>query len=197
MSDVIETPAPGTALASASAADDGLLHYLTFSLGGRPYAVETRCVREILEHGGLTRVPMMPPVVRGVMNLRGAVVPVIDLQYRLGAGVTALHPRSCTVILEYTDADENTQVMGVIVDEVNEVLDVAAEQIRPAPAFGSHVRPEFMRGMARLGDSFVMLLIVDQVLDIQALAPQGHEFQSGSESADQPGRPVIELPKEQ
>lgn len=193
MSDIIETRMPATAVVTV---DDGLLHYLTFSLGGRPYAVETQCVREILEFGSLTRVPMMPPVVRGVMNLRGAVVPVIDLQHRLGGGATEIHSRSCTVILEYIDAEGGVQIMGVIVDEVKEVLDVTLAQIRPPPAFGSHVRSEFMRGMVCRGETFVMLLIVDQVLDIQALAAQGHDFQSGSENADQLGRPVIVLPKE-
>ena len=108
--------------------------YLTFTLGGEQFAVGTLCVKEIIEYGQVTAIPMMPPSIRGVINLRGAVVPVIDLDARFGGPVTAVGRRTCIVILEVQHA-EGRQVLGVVVDAVNEVLEIAPADIEPPPAF--------------------------------------------------------------
>lgn len=147
----------------------GSQQYLTFLLDGRTYALDSLCVREIIEYGQLTQVPMVSPSIRGVINLRGAVVPVIDLNVRFGRAPTEVNRRTCIIILEIADGEDH-HVLGVTVDAVSEVLDVAAESIRPAPAFGSHIRTDFIRGMVRQGDEFVVLLVIEQTLSIQELS---------------------------
>jgi purine-binding chemotaxis protein CheW len=111
----------------------------------------------------------MPPFIRGVINLRGSVVPVIDLFVRFGRPGTAVAHRTCIVILELTQG-EATAELGVLVDNVSEVLSIAASEIEPAPAFGSDLRAEFIAGVARVGDRFVILLDVNHVLAIDELA---------------------------
>lgn len=143
--------------------------YLTFTLGVELFAVETLSVREIIEYGTLTPVPMMPPSVLGVINLRGMVVPVIDLRLRFGDGATRLGRRTCIVILEVAQADA-TQVIGVVVDAVNAVLEIAAADIEPAPRFGGRLRADFMRGMGKVDGRLVILLDIGQVLSADELA---------------------------
>ncbi|WP_454254213.1 chemotaxis protein CheW [Pseudomonas sp. Marseille-Q8238] len=145
--------------------------YLTFVLDGEHYAVDTLNVREIIELGALTQVPRMPPTIRGAINLRGAVVPVLDLQARFGAGATHLTRRTCIVILEVHE-DGQPQVLGVLVEAVSEVLEIDASEIRPAPAFGSRIRSDFIQGMARLDERFVTLLALDRVLRLDEIG--GH-----------------------
>lgn len=142
--------------------------YLTFELAGKTYAVDSLCVREIIEHPQLTRVPMAGTAIKGVINLRGSVVPVIDLTVRFGHGQTAVNRRTCIIILEVPD-DEGALVLGIIVDAVSEVLEVAASDIRQAPAFGSHIHSDFIHAMARVDDRFVVLLAIEQVLSAQEL----------------------------
>lgn len=158
------------ALTLEDIAQDTLGHqHLTFVVAGETYAVDTLVVREILEFGQLTQVPLMPPCIRGVINLRGAVVPVIDLEARFGGTPTRVGPRTCIVILEVADA-EDTQVLGVVVDAVSEVLEIEPAQIRQAPAFGSRLEPHFIAGMVKLGEGFLILLDVQRVLDVTELA---------------------------
>jgi purine-binding chemotaxis protein CheW len=158
--------------------------YLTFSLDGEIYAVETLCVKEIIEYGHLTVVPMAPPSVRGVINLRGAVVPVIDLLARFGKGVTTVARRSCIVILEIEENAERV-VLGAIVDAVNEVLEITAGKIEPPPTFGARIRVDFIQGMGRVGHGFVILLDVEKLLSIDDLAmlAGGNELLSASPPA--------------
>src|SRR5690554_7609532 len=122
--------------------------YLTFKLAGEQFAIGILHIKEIIEYGQVTKVPLMPEFIRGVINLRGAVVPVIDLSCRFWKKSSELNPRSCIVILELQHKDISL-VVGVIVDAVIAVLDIAADNIEPAPAFGdrkstrlnsSHVR---------------------------------------------------------
>ncbi len=161
--------------------------YLIFTLGGEPFAIGILNIREIIEYGDLTEVPMMPEVVRGVINLRGAVVPVVDLSARFGRGRTAIQRRSCVVIVEVAGEDDR-QVVGVLVDSVNEVQDIPADQIEPPPSFGARLRAEFIAGMARLGSRFVIVLDVRRVLSLEdlelagsAAGPLAHEVvESGS-----------------
>lgn len=143
--------------------------YLTFRLHGEHYAVTTTSVKEIIEYGQLTKVPMMPASIRGVINLRGAVVPVIDLGARFGTGQTTIDRRSCIVILEVGQGEE-LQVIGVIVDAVNEVLEIAVADIEPPPAFGANIRTEFMLGMGKVAGRFVILLDIGKVLSVEELA---------------------------
>ncbi|WP_322978903.1 chemotaxis protein CheW [Pseudomonas sp. C11] len=143
--------------------------YLTFRVGDDPYGVATRYVREILEFDQITLVPMMPSLVRGVINLRGAIVPIIDLAERFGHGRTALGARTCIVIVEILD-EEETHLIGALVDAVNAVVEIEPEAIRQAPAFGSRIRGEFIEDIARLDQQFLTLLRMEQVLSISQIA---------------------------
>lgn len=143
--------------------------YLTFRVGQDAYGIATRYVREILEFDQITLVPMMPRLVRGVINLRGAVVPIIDLAERFGHGRTALGARTCIVIVEILD-EEETHLMGALVDAVNAVVEIEPSAIRQAPAFGSRIRGEFIEDMARLDEQFLTLLRMEQVLSVTQIA---------------------------
>lgn len=154
---------------TASRAHAAAAQYLTFTLGTELFAVETLSVREIIEYGTLTPIPMMPPSILGVINLRGAVVPVVDLRLRFGDGATPLGRRTCIVILEVAQADA-TQVIGVVVDAVNAVLEIGAADIEPAPRFGGRLRAEFMRGMGKVDGRLVILLDIGRVLSVDDLA---------------------------
>jgi purine-binding chemotaxis protein CheW len=147
--------------------------YLTFSLQDESYGVDILRVREIIEYTRPTTIPMMPGFVHGVINLRGHVVPVIDLAQRFGRAATELRARTCIVILEVADSDGAPQALGVLVDAVNAVLDLEPAQIEPAPSFGTGLQREFIQGMARLESGFIILLDVARVLgtdDLAALA---------------------------
>jgi purine-binding chemotaxis protein CheW len=138
--------------------------FLSFVLVGEEYAVDILRVKEIIEYDNLTRVPAMPPAVRGVINLRGRVVPVVDLALRFGLPQSTITPRSCIVMVEI-GTGEGAIVMGIIADAVSEVLDLTSGQIQPAPTFGTSVGAEFLDGMAEsTGKKFVMLLNIDRAL---------------------------------
>lgn len=143
--------------------------YLTFALGSEMFAVGTLSVKEIIEYGQLTVVPMMPDFIRGVINLRGAVVPVIDLAARFGRAGTAITRRTCIVIVEVPN-DEGKQDIGVVVDAVSAVLEIAPADIEPVPAFGARIRSDFIAGMGKVGGRFVILLEVGKVLSIDEIA---------------------------
>jgi purine-binding chemotaxis protein CheW len=145
---------------------------LTFQLGGEPFAIDIQSIREIIEYGALTEVPLMPEFIRGVLNLRGTVVPVIDLAARFGRGRTATEHRACIVIIEVpgSDAEEQLQVLGIVVDTVSEVIDVTPDAVQPAPAFGAGIRADFIRGMVQLANRFVIILDVGRVLSIEEMA---------------------------
>lgn len=160
---------PDNAAVADPVSDEQALQYLTFSLADEMFAIDIRGIKEIIEYGGLTTVPMMPEFIRGVINLRGAVVPVIDLSLRFGRPPTALGRRTCIVIIEVGD-DRGRQDIGVVVDAVSEVLEIAAASIEPAPAFGARIRTEFIRGMALLGSGFVILLDVCRVLSMAEIS---------------------------
>ena len=142
--------------------------YLTFLLGQEMFAIGISGVKEILECRAMTRVPMMPSFVRGVINLRGAVVPVIDLSARFGRSKTAQTQRSCTVIIE-THTQSGNQDIGLMVDSVSEVLDIAPTEIEPAPSFGSQIRSDFIRGIAKVNGKFVIALDVNKALSVDEL----------------------------
>ena len=170
-----------TTVARAEAAQAG--QYLSFVLGGETFAIGIMAIKEIIEYASLTEVPMMPAYVRGVINLRGAVVPVLDLPVRFGRKASAVTKRTCIVIIEVMLGSER-HVLGLVVDAVNAVLDILGAEIEPPPAFGASIRTEFIQGMAKVNGKFVILLNVDRVLaadELQALTevPQGEEQAAG------------------
>jgi purine-binding chemotaxis protein CheW len=136
--------------------------FLTFMLGDEQYAVGILHIKEIIEYGSLATVPMMPECVRGVINLRGAVVPVMDLSARFGRPPSVIGKRSCIVIVEA--GGEEKQVLGMLVDAVNAVVEIAAADIEPPPSFGTRIRPDFIAGMGKHNGRFVILLDIERVL---------------------------------
>lgn len=157
------------AKASAPAKEQEPIHqFLTFLLDKEPYAIGILVIKEIIEYGNLTAVPLMPEFIRGVLNLRGAVVPVIDLAARFGRAPSTTGRRTCIVIIEMEHEGE-TQDVGVIVDTVNEVLDIPASAIQPAPAFGTKIRADFINGMVELDGRFIIVLDVNRVLSIDEM----------------------------
>lgn len=151
-----------------SGGDVGRL-YLAFRLADEVYAIDILSIREIIEYNVPTSVPMMPSSVRGVINLRGAVVPVIDLSIRFGRAATGVGKRTCIVIVEVEYAGA-TYVLGLMVDGVNAVMEISADSIEPPPAFGTRVNTEFIAGMARVDSRFVIILDIARVLSIEEMA---------------------------
>jgi purine-binding chemotaxis protein CheW len=143
--------------------------YLTFLLGSEMFAIDILGIKEIIEYGSLTSVPMMPEFIRGVINLRGAVVPVVDLSARFGRAASAVTRRSCIVIIEAVNLGE-AQDIGVLVDAVSEVLEIPAAEIEPAPSFGTRIRADFISGMGKVKDKFVIILNADKVLSVSEMA---------------------------
>ena len=144
--------------------------YLTFALGGEMFAVGILNVKEIIEYGNLTQIPLMPSFIRGVINLRGSVVPVIDLAARFGGAPSTPGRRSCIVIVEVTGADGVRHDIGVLVDAVSEVLDIPPAEIEPPPSFGARIRADFIFGMGKVGGKFVIILSIDKVLSVEEIA---------------------------
>jgi len=142
--------------------------YLTFMLSGEMFAIGILAVKEIIEYGGLTTVPMMPASICGMINLRGAVVPVLDLTARFGRPPNEVTKRTCIVIVE-VEADNEQQVLGVLVDSVNAVLEIAASEIEPAPTFGAKIPTDFIEGMGKVNGKFVILLNVNRVMSVEEL----------------------------
>lgn len=165
MSALVQTRA--NTLPASEQRDDS--QYLTFQLAGEMFAIGILNIKEIIEYGNITSVPMMPAFVRGVINLRGRVVPVIDLQARFGRESTPDGKRTCIVIIEVTVQGE-TQDIGVVVDAVSEVLTIPASEIERAPSFGARLRADFICGMGKVDGKFVIILNVDQVLSVTELA---------------------------
>jgi purine-binding chemotaxis protein CheW len=167
-------PSAGTQeqLAAAKAAAEPS-QYLTFMLGGEVFAIGILTIKEIIEYNSLTEVPMMPQCIRGVINLRGAVVPVMDLSARFGKPATAVTKRTCIVIVEI-EADGERQDVGVTVDAVNEVLEIRPADIEPAPSFGANISTDFIHGMGKLNGKFVIILNTDHVLSVDHVVALAH-----------------------
>lgn len=165
--------------------------YLTFMLGGEAYAVRILSIKEIIEYGGVTPVPLMPPTIRGVINLRGAVVPVLDLSLRFGREATVIGRRSCIVIAE-TGSEGERQVIGMIVDAVNAVQEIPPAEIEPAPAFGMKIASDFIAGIGKAAGRFAIVLDMNKVLsvaELAALVPEGLSTAAASPSALEAPRP--------
>jgi len=143
--------------------------YLTFFLAGEEYAITILQVTDIIECGVVTRVPGTPPWIRGVHNLRGTVVPVIDLAIKFGLPATEITRRTCVVIVELR-IDDDAVIMGIMADSVHQVADFTSEQIQSAPAFGPRVRVDCLRGMAGSNGKFVLLLDIDRIFSSDEIA---------------------------
>ncbi|WP_246237623.1 chemotaxis protein CheW [Caldichromatium japonicum] len=143
--------------------------YLTFVVAGERLAVPIEVVKEIIELPTITRVPLTPDAIRGVINLRGSVVPVIDLGARLGRSPIVPTRRSCIVLVEVQAVGE-AQVLGMLVDEVKNILEIGRDDIKPPPSFGATIRTDFIAAMGRVDEAFVVILEVDHLLSIQELA---------------------------
>ncbi|MCK9387387.1 MAG: chemotaxis protein CheW [Sulfuritalea sp.] len=174
-----ERAAGRNAVIAASAAE--IAQYLTFQLSGEMYAVGILNVKEIIEYGSLTEIPMMPAFIRGVINLRGSVVPVIDLAARFGGHQTETSRRTCIVIIELTTADERHDI-GIVVDAVSEVLEVSSADIEPPPAFGAKIRADFIEGMGKIAGKFVIILDIQKVLSVEEIATLATVAEHGAEA---------------
>ena len=150
-------------------ADSTSAQYLTFWLGEEMFALDIRSVREIIQYAPMTSVPLMPTFVRGVINLRGAVVPVIDLHARFGRPAASLGKRTCVVIFDALRDGERTE-LGLVVDAVSEVVDIAADALEPPPSFGAAVRRDFIRAIGKRAERFVILLEPDRAFDVDEMA---------------------------
>lgn len=143
--------------------------FLTFTLSEEVFAVDVARVREILEMPGITKVPQVPDFMRGVINLRGCVVPVIDLRLKFGMPQTAQTVNTCIIVVEVAMDDENI-VLGALADSVQEVIEMDPSQIEAAPHIGNHLRTDFLKGMGKHNERFVMILDIDKVFSSVELA---------------------------
>jgi purine-binding chemotaxis protein CheW len=146
--------------------------YLTFFIGDEEYAVGILRVREIIQYGGVTRVPRTPPWVRGVINLRGSVVPVIDLAVRFDQQPCAPTRSTCIVIAE-VELESESLVVGVLADSVSQVVDLPEADVQPAPSFGTRVRVDYLLGLGRVGERLLLMLDVDRLLSAEEMAAVG------------------------
>jgi purine-binding chemotaxis protein CheW len=150
--------------------------YLTYKLGDEVFALDISKVREVLDFTTVTKVPRTPEFMRGVINLRGSVVPVVDLRLKFGMTKTEKTVNTCVIIVE-VNVDGETTILGALADSVQEVLDLDAGQIEPAPKIGSTVYHDFIRGMGKHNDQFIMILDIDKVFSADELSEvRGSEF---------------------
>jgi purine-binding chemotaxis protein CheW len=155
--------------------------FLSFALGDEVFAVNVLQVKEILDVINITRVPQMPDYMLGVINLRGSVVPVVDLRCKFGMEKLATSQENCIVVLE-VDFDGERVVIGALTDAVREVLDLAADEIEPPPRLGMKLKSDFIRGMGKQGESFIIILDIDKIFsDDELCVMQGAESAEGQE----------------
>jgi len=143
--------------------------YLTFTLDDEVFALEIAKVREVLEFNGVTKVPRTPEFMRGVINLRGSVVPVVDLKRKFGMGATERTVDTCVIITE-VELEGDRAILGTLADSVQEVLDLEPGQIEPPPRMGTRLSTEFIRGMGKRDEQFLILLDIDKVFSADELA---------------------------
>src|SRR5579863_2074495 len=143
--------------------------YLTFKLGNEVFATDVAKVREVLDLTSITAIPRTPPFMRGVINLRGSVVPVVDLRLCFDMSKTESTRNTCIVVVEVLLDNEST-IIGALADSVEEVIDLEPEQIQPAPRIGTQIRTEFIKGMGKRDAQFIMILDIDKVFSAEELA---------------------------
>jgi purine-binding chemotaxis protein CheW len=148
--------------------DHNVQQYLTFMIGGEEYAVSLLKVKEIIEYDTVTQVPKTPEWIRGVINLRGSVVPVVDLAVKLRQAPSVAGKLTCIVITEVECGGEAT-VMGIMADSVRQVIDLKPQEVEPPPTFGTRVKVDYLLGMARSGKKFCLILDTGKVLSTDEL----------------------------
>ena len=153
----------------ALAVQEQIGQYLTFLVDKESFAINILDVKEIIEIANVTHVPLTPDYIHGVINLRGNVEPVIDLTARLKHRRAEVSKRSCIVLVE-VDVMEGPQLIGMLVDEVREILEIPPANIQPAPDFGADIRTDFIQAMARVGEVFIILLAINRVLSLEELS---------------------------
>jgi len=155
--------------------------YLTFMLGGKVYGLAILNIKEIIEYGDITEVPMTPDFISGVINLRGNVVPVVDLSQRFSGQAMQQTKRTSIIILEVKNDDLRIEI-GVTVDMVNEVLDIPMGEIEAAPSLGNQIQTNFISGMAKMNGKLLILLDIEHVLSIDELSVIGGIQHDSSET---------------
>lgn len=143
--------------------------YLTFKLEDEVFALDISKVREVLDFTAVTKVPRTPEFMRGVINLRGNVVPVVDMRLKFGMPKTEKTVNTCIIIVEISIEGETT-ILGALADSVQEVIDLEPGQIEPAPRIGTRLRTEFIRGMGKRDSHFIMILDIDKVFSADELS---------------------------
>ena len=143
--------------------------YLTFKLDDEVFALDIFKVREVLDFTTVTKVPRTPEFMRGVINLRGSVVPVVDLRLKFGMTKTEKTVNTCIIIVE-VKVDDETTILGALADSVQEVMDLEPDHIEPAPKIGTKLRTDFIKGMGKQNDRFVIILNIDKVFSTEELA---------------------------
>ncbi len=157
--------------------------YLTFALGPEEYGLEILKVREIIGYMDITAVPQTPHYVKGVINLRGQVIPVVDLRAKFGMETMEVTERTCIIVVEISQDNRNFST-GVVVDHVQEVLDIAGEDIEEAPQFGTTVNTDFILGMGKIGESVKILLDIDKVLAVEDFSSFTNDPTDASETQE-------------
>jgi len=143
--------------------------HLTFKLDNEVFAVDISKVREVLEFSTVTKVPQTPEFMRGVINLRGSVVPVVDLRLKFGMSETEKTVNTCIIIVEVS-LDGETAVLGALADSVQEVFEFEPSQIEPAPKIGTRLKTDFIKGMGKRDDEFIIILDIDKVFSLDELS---------------------------
>ena len=146
--------------------------YLTFTLGEEVFAVDVQKVREVLDFSSITKVPRTPDFMRGVINLRGSVVPVIDMRLKFGMEGTEESVDTCVIVMEVS-LDDETTIIGALADSVKEVFDLDPEQIEPPPRIGTSLNTEFIHGMGKHNEQFIIILDIDRVFSADELTLVG------------------------
>lgn len=166
-------------------ATSSTIQFLTYTLGEETFAVDISQVREVLEYTDMTVIPQMPSFMRGVINLRGHVVPVVDLRRKFGMEEGERTVNTCIIIVEVMVGEEGeSAVLGALVDSVQEVMNLESDQIEPPPKIGTSLNTEFIRGMGKQGDQFVIILDTDKVFSSDEMALL--------QAAEKPGQAVTE-----
>jgi purine-binding chemotaxis protein CheW len=142
--------------------------YLTFTLDDEVFAVEISKVREVLDFTSITKVPRTPDFMRGVINLRGSVVPVVDMKLKFGMSLTEQSVNTCIIIVEVT-LDDDKMILGALADSVQEVFELDPEYIEPAPRIGTQLQTDFIKGMGKRDDNFIMILNIDKIFSTDEL----------------------------
>jgi len=195
MADEINTASTDVPRTSASGVKkdltDSTQQFLTFLLGGEMYALSIHNVKEIIEYGQLTSIPMMPSSIRGVINLRGAVVPVIDMAARFNGDHSEAQRRTCIIIVEVTKAERRFDV-GIMVDAVSEVLEIPRSEIEPAPSFVENIDADFIEGMGKVDNKFVIILDVERCLSVEDLKSLARVSQRSAADMDETEGELLE-----